>query len=316
MPSVDEALVHRALRAAAYRCEGPLTMDQWDRLSRDLEAAAATAGQKVVLPSSHGLVGRYGTWAACLVSAGVAVPAREHPHRRARPAAETLDAFITEHAALPSRRYFVAWCQVRNIPVSPREIKRWSTVVTATRALREARGARTPEAATPPANLPRLPTPDARNVPTPREAVLESLRVYGRRYVTASQPPRFAHYKAVSRTDTALLPRASCGPAAASRTCVGKRGCRWPPPTCGNVRLARGARSASPVGSAALRLRTLRAPASSRHHRSSPPRAGWCGRCVACPGSGGTCAMQPPSSMAGVGSASPASGRLPTWRSC
>lgn len=199
---VEDDQLFRVMRAAAFQAGRVLSMDGWDAAVRRYEQRMARHGHPVELPVSATLINRFGSWGKALLAAGLETPTGSVP--TAPPAAETLDAFVSETGLIPTREYFVSWCRVRAIPVG-RDVKKWGAVVATMRAQRAERGDVTPDAATPLSELPELVLPPNRNVAATREDVLASLKLYGQRYVTAKQPPRARHYKDCAANDPQLI---------------------------------------------------------------------------------------------------------------
>jgi len=209
----DDETILSGLRLIAHRVQAPL-----DRLTYDVERVkvdvqrARRGRAPLNLPHSDTVVKRLKSWKNACEQAGVE-PARSSgpPARRARPAVETLDDFISETGLLPYRKWFERWCKANDIPLG-RDARRWHELVALVRELRAARGDETPLDPTPLASLPPIPTVerigrDRRRRPKrrTREEAIASLRRYRAKHLAPGQEPRQKHYYACAKKDRELL---------------------------------------------------------------------------------------------------------------
>lgn len=204
--------LHGVRRVARLLGKSPSVPD-YDHAVEQIEAAADRNPfiPAPDLPAAATLTKHFGSWAQVLAAAGLPpTQPTGPPSRRARPALETLDEFISAHGLLPQRSYFEDWCRAHDVPCG-RDTKQWDQLVDAVRDHRTQRGEDTPTEATPARDCPALPDPPA--TPTnravkaghSRDAALASLRRYGERYLTDGRLPRYKHYQACVGQDPELL---------------------------------------------------------------------------------------------------------------
>lgn len=201
-----DAEILRALRAAAFAHGRTPTPRDYDLISLGLVVERRAKGLALELPQSTVMVRRFGSWAAAVEAAGLEPLPPFAPPRppRAQSGVDLLDRCITETGLLPSSRWLVRWCRASAIPVNEADLQPWTETVAQVRALRATRGETTPEAVAVPTDYPPLPEAPGRRRHS-REDVLASLRLYGKRHLSAGARPRFKHYQAAAAADRELI---------------------------------------------------------------------------------------------------------------
>jgi len=136
-----KSLMLAALKAAAREVDGrpPSRLTYDGMVMRDNQSRQARRLPTQRLPHSETIATRFGSWDHALLEAGLISKVGERASRKAAPAAETLDEFITDFELLPSSGYFSQWCKASGIPLG-RDLKPWDDVVENCRTIRAARG--------------------------------------------------------------------------------------------------------------------------------------------------------------------------------
>lgn len=210
-------LIFKALRACVVATgQVPLAYD-WDAWAKAENHRRERAGlTPLPLPHSKFILDRFGGWGAALVAAGVIEDAATLPtphtwnRKTARPAAESISECIDATGILPTRRWFIEWCQRMDIPVGG-DLQPWGEAVAACRELRRAAGKTTPATATRPKDAPPMPdqvTSDAPRRRTfgtrwTREECIAALARYGQEYLKG-KPATQRHYRACAKGDPDL----------------------------------------------------------------------------------------------------------------
>ncbi len=143
-----KSLMLAALRAAAREAGGrvPSRLAYDGMVARNNQERSARRLPTQRLPHSETIAARFGSWEHALLEAGLieSLGATRVNPRKAPPAAETLDRFITEVDFLPGSGYFSEWCKASGIKLG-RDLKPWDDVVENCRTIRAARGDAMPE---------------------------------------------------------------------------------------------------------------------------------------------------------------------------
>jgi len=200
----------RVMRTVALRIGHAPTAFEYDEESRVIEARSARrrTGRPLLLPRSVYLLSVHKSWDAALREAGLEPRPRPPAPPPAPSLSRALDQFIDEFGVLPNSGYFLEWCRRMDIPTT-RISGGWAAVVTEVRGIRSARGEPTPEHARRTKSLPPLPDPLPRvrrmAFRHSRDAILDSLRLYGRVHLPPGAMPRQKHYMAACRKDRQLI---------------------------------------------------------------------------------------------------------------
>ncbi len=210
-------LIFKALRACVLATgQVPLAYD-WDAWTATENRRRERAGlTPLPLPHSRFILDRFDTWGAALVAAGVIEDAATLPtpqswdRKTARPVPESISECIDATGILPTRRWFMEWCQRMDIPVGA-DLKSWGKAVDACRELRRAAGKTTPATATSPKDAPPLPDQVTSDAPRrrafgtrwTREECIAALARYGREHLNG-KPPTQRHYRACAKGDSDL----------------------------------------------------------------------------------------------------------------
>lgn len=208
----DREAMLRALRSVAFQTGSRPGVASYEALRARFNARRQRAGGLAMLmPSGQTITRTFGSWDAAITAAGLDSQYPPTPPRvSSRPPAEVLDEFIEAQGFLPTRGYFEAWCAACDHQVG-RAVRRWCDLVDEVRRQRGARGAPTPTVALSRAKSPALPAARERVTrPTSehsREAILESLRVFGREHLRAGERPTTAKYLQAARVDARLIAR-------------------------------------------------------------------------------------------------------------
>ena len=211
--AIDEfpsALMIIALRAAGLRCSGTPATLAYDRMvTEDNRSRSERGVPSNALPYSATIIRRFGSWKKALEAAGFEETVVVQPARRAAPAAELLDRFITQHAFLPASGYFEDYCRLSGIPLG-RDARPWADVVEGARARRAERGEGTPADIAGPHERPPVES-IAGNGPgravkrATREAAIASLRRWRDEGLRASQTPTTRGYRQFCEGRTGLV---------------------------------------------------------------------------------------------------------------
>ena len=199
-----------ALRAAGLRCSGvPGTLDYDRMISEENHSRTMRGVPGHGLPHSTTIIRRFGSWKKALEAAGFEETGGVPPARRAEPAAEILDRFITEHAFLPASGYFTEYCRLSGIPLG-RDAKGWADVVEGARARRAERGEDMPAAIAGPHERPPVETiagggPGRAMKRATREAAIASLRRWRDEGLRAGQTPTTRGYREFCAGRTGLV---------------------------------------------------------------------------------------------------------------
>jgi hypothetical protein len=165
-----KSLMLAALRAASREVDGrpPSRLAYDGMVARDNESRAARRLPTQRLPHSETIATRFGSWEHALLEAGLieSLGATRANPRKAPPAAETLDVFISEVGFLPGSGYFSEWCKASGIKLG-RDLKPWDDVVENCRTIRAARGEDMPERDAPGTKRPPV-SETARSAPSTR----------------------------------------------------------------------------------------------------------------------------------------------------
>lgn len=206
----DEDLVQRSLRAVAHRIGEPLAAYAYDDAVERLEKEQRRRrGGRLGLPHSSTIIERCGSWRAACEQAGVrAVEISGPPTRKAEPAVEVLDRFVTETGLLPPQKYLRPWARHHGVLLG-RDSRRYAALVAQLRERRRQRGETTPEGFADLSELPPLPEGvlgrpgGGRGIS--RQEVLTSLLLYAQRHLEEGRLPRYKHYQAARRRDPQLV---------------------------------------------------------------------------------------------------------------
>lgn len=206
----DDDLVQRGLRAVAHRIGEPLAAYAYDDAVEQMEKEQRRRrGGRPGLPHSSTIIERSGSWQAACERAGVrAVEVSGPPTRKAEPAVEVLDRFVTETGLLPPQKYLRPWARHHGVLLG-RDSRRYRALVAELRERRRRRGETTPEKFADLADLPPLPE-GATGRPgggrgISRQEVLAALRLYAERHLDQGRLPRYKHYQAARRRDPQLV---------------------------------------------------------------------------------------------------------------
>ncbi|MHB8719251.1 MAG: hypothetical protein ACYDAC_10230 [Candidatus Dormibacteria bacterium] len=208
----------RTLKAVATRLGRTPGAVEYDEEILNLEKERRRrrhATSQLDVPRSGRVLAAFGSWDAAVATAGL--PACPVPTRATAPPWEdTLDLCIETTGGLPSRRYLERWCVANDVPQG-RPQRLWSETVELVRERRALRGLATPAEVTltnqDPVSraLPASDRPRRGVVAHTRQAALQSLRLYGERYLAPGRAPRQKHYTSVAACDPELIGASTIG---------------------------------------------------------------------------------------------------------
>jgi hypothetical protein len=197
----------RALRAVAHVVEHSPSQLEYHETARLMEQSRRWGRRpRLPVPGLAFVVETWSGWDKALAAAGL-VPVVRQRREAPSPAVETLSRCVDATGIVPTRRWFLQWCQRLDIPLG-RDNVPWRDLVVRVRELRAEQGLPTPPRATSAKASPRLPTavaPRRRATPVTLERVIWSLQRYDRLYLKPGQLPRQKDYMMAAKVDGHLV---------------------------------------------------------------------------------------------------------------